>query len=92
LKISAFKESGQTKAARAKTIEYRYKHFTSSRHRIWRRFQKSNKKLQVCFVAQIWDTLYNGLARNKVDANIYQIHIRYFFYKMYNNHIEIDAW
>jgi len=40
-----FEEGGQSKAARAKTIEYRYKHFTPSRPRIWRRFQKSNKKL-----------------------------------------------
>jgi len=34
LEISAFEEGGQSKAARAKTIEYRYKHFTSSRPRI----------------------------------------------------------
>jgi len=34
LGISTFEGSGQSKAARAKTIEYRYKHFTSSRPRI----------------------------------------------------------
>jgi len=45
LEISAFEEGGQSKDARAKTIEYRYKHFTTSRPRIWRTFQKSNKKL-----------------------------------------------
>jgi len=45
LGISAFEESGQSKAVGAKTIEYLYKHFTSSRPRIRRTFQKSNKKL-----------------------------------------------
>jgi len=29
LEISAFDDGGQSKAAREKTIEYRYKHFTS---------------------------------------------------------------
>jgi len=43
LGISAFEEGGQDNA-RAKTIKYRYKHFTSSRLRIWHRFQKSQIK------------------------------------------------
>jgi len=34
LGISAFEEDGQSKAVKAKIIEYRYKHFTSSRPRI----------------------------------------------------------
>jgi len=38
LEISAFDGGGQSKTARAKTIEYPYNHFTSS-------IQKSNKKL-----------------------------------------------
>jgi len=45
LGISALEEGGQSKAARAKTIEYQYKHLTSSRPGIWGGFQKSNKKL-----------------------------------------------
>jgi len=45
------------KDAAAETFEYRYRHFTSIRLRIWRRIQISNKKLVNVFKKNIFGLL-----------------------------------